>query len=184
MPCIFCSVDLWPANIFFISIDVYVYSVRSGTRTHVHAFTNICLVSTETRVMNFSGTNYGHAPAKSFHTAGKLLLSGLGFAWRNASEMRSASQLLYSNRCVCVRACVRARAVCWIMVAGNVVVCPVYVQVFERVYPQNQCKTIVKQGVLLPRGTKHRNVASQVLSAFQSGTHEMLCACTSFCALV
>jgi hypothetical protein len=23
--------------------------------------------------MNFSGTNWGHAPAKSFHTAGKLL---------------------------------------------------------------------------------------------------------------
>ena len=71
--------------------------------------------------MNFSGTNWGHDPAISFHTAGKLL--------RNEMQLKCVQHLschTVTGVCACVRACC-------MMDAGNVVVCSVSVRVFEHV---------------------------------------------------
>jgi len=91
-------------------------------RARVNASTNMCLVSTVIRVMNFSGTNWGHAPAKSFHTAGKLL--------RNEMQLKCVPPL---SCCTPVIVCVCACAYVCVLDAGNVVVCSVNMRVFEHV---------------------------------------------------
>ena len=58
--------------------------------------------------MNFSGTNWGHAPAKSFHTAGKLLRYEMQLKCDPHLSCRTVT-----GECVCV--CVCVRAVCWML---------------------------------------------------------------------